>query len=528
MRKGYLSIVLHSHLPFVRHPEHESFLEEDWLFEAMIGTYIPLIQVFTRLANDKVPFRLTISCSPTLVAMLQDPLLQERFNIYLEERIELSEKEIYRTRNEPQFQVLAKMYNKQFKAASDIFNNLYKKDLIKAFKEFQDRGFLEIITCGATHGFHPLMNDDKRSYRGQIITAVKDYERCFGRPPKGFWLPECGYVPGADEVLAEGGIKFFFVDTHAVLYGSHKPFYGIFAPIVCPSGVAAFGRDPESSKQVWSAKEGYPGDFDYRDFYRDVGFDLDYDYIAPYLHGDGHRVNLGIKYYRITGKTDRKEPYNLDVARERAATHAGNFMFNRERQIEFAASIMDRKPIIISPYDAELYGHWWYEGPMWLEFLFRKIAYDQSAFDLITPSDYLEEYPVNQQATPSPSSWGYQGYNEVWLNGSNDWIYKHLHAAVDRMGTLADKFPNADGITRRVLTQAGRELLLAQASDWAFIMKTGTLVDYAVRRTKTHLARFTKLFEDLLSGSIDQNWLAAIEDQDSLFPNIDYRVWASR
>ena len=148
-------------------------------------------------------------------------------------------------------------------------------------------------------------------------------------------------------------------------------------PIYCPTGVAAFGRDLESSRQVWSSKEGYPGDFSYRDFYRDVGFDLDYDYIKPYLHGDGKRTNVGIKYYRITGKTDHKEPYSPERAQDKAAEHAGNFMFNREKQIEHLASIMDRKPIIVAPYDAELFGHWWFEGPDWINFLFRKIAFDQ-------------------------------------------------------------------------------------------------------------------------------------------------------
>ena len=301
----------------------------------------------------------------------------------------------------------------------------------------------------------------------------------------------------------------------------------VYAPIYCRSGVAAFGRDIESSKQVWSSKEGYPGDYDYRDFYRDVGFDLDFDYIRPYIHPDGVRVNLGIKYYRITGQSDHKEPYVRKTALDRAAEHAGNFLFNREKQIEWLHSIMqDRKPIIIAPYDAELYGHWWFEGPDWINYLLRKTAYDQKTVRLITPTEYLKENPTCQIATPSHSSWGYKGYAEVWLNESNDWIYRHLHKAADRMVELAQTYPHAEGLQLRALSQAAREVLLAQSSDWAFIMKTGSHVEYAVKRTKDHLLRFDKLYNSIKANRIDEGWLGDIEYQDNIFPDIDYRAYA--
>jgi 1,4-alpha-glucan branching enzyme len=189
----------------------------------------------------------------------------------------------------------------------------------------------------------------------------------------------------------------------------------------------------ESSRQVWSSIEGYPGDFDYRDFYRDVGYDLEYDYVRPYLPPTGERVNIGIKYYRITGRTDQKAPYNLRWAREKAARHAEHFLYYRQQQIERLSKTMDRPPLIVAPYDAELFGHWWFEGPQWLDFLIRKIAYDQPDLRLVTPADYLDRFPTNQVATPAASSWGHKGYNEVWLSGENDWIYRHLHKAADRM-----------------------------------------------------------------------------------------------
>jgi len=192
--------------------------------------------------------------------------------------------------------------------------------------------------------------------------------------------------------------------------------------------------------------------------------------------------------------------------------------------VEHLYGFLQRKPMIISPYDAELYGHWWYEGVMWLEFLFRKIHFDQKAIRAITPSEYLAENPRNQVSTPSLSSWGWKGYSEMWLQGPNDWVYRHLHKASERMTELAKDFPRAEGLSKRALNQALRELLLAQSSDWAFIMATGTHVSYAVKRTKEHLLRFTPLYEDIKSYNIDENWLADIEYRDNIFPDIDYRA----
>lgn len=525
MLKGHLSIILHAHLPYVRHPEHERFLEEEWLYEAITETYIPLLKAFRALVNDGVDFRLTMSLTPTLISMLTDGLLQERYVRHIERLIELSAKEMDRTRGDGQFYPLAQMYHGLFCEARDIFCNRYDRNLVKGFKEFQDLGKLEIITCGATHGFLPLMETCPQAVRAQIQVAANLHEKHLGRRPRGIWLPECGYYPGVDEFLKDEGIRFFMVDTHAILFGVPRPKYGIYAPVYCRSGVAAFGRDIESSKSVWSAEEGYPGDPYYREFYRDVGFDLDYDYLKPYLDGCGNRSNIGIKYYRITGSGGWKEPYQPEIARQKAAEHAGNFVFNRAKQIEHLQGLMGQAPIVVSPYDAELYGHWWFEGPQWLEFLFRKIHHDTDVFKTITPMEYLEKQPRNQVISPTMSSWGYKGYAEVWLNSSNDWIYRHLHKASERMVESARSNGDADGDRRRVLNQMARELLLAQSSDWAFIMKTGTHVEYAVNRTKDHLKRFTDLWESLNKNSIDREYLGRIESTDNIFPDVDYRVY---
>jgi len=211
----------------------------------------------------------------------------------------------------------------------------------------------------------------------------------------------------------------------------------------------------------------------------------------------------------------------------RAAEHAGNFLYNREKQVEYLAGRMDRKPLIVAPYDAELYGHWWYEGPHFLEMLFRKMQYDQATVAPVLPSEYLAEYPVNQVARPAISSWGYKGFGEFWLNQSNHWVYPHMHRAAERMTHLARTYPESGGLLKRALTQAARELLLAQASDWAFIMKTGTSVEYARRRTTEHLNRFNDIDTAIGNGAINEPWLAGIEFQDNLFPFLDYRIYAT-
>ena len=333
-------------------------------------------------------------------------------------------------------------------------------------------------------------------------------------------------MPGIEDFLQEAEIRWFIMDTHGIMFGNPRPRYGIYAPVYTPTGVAAFGRDAESSMQVWSAEQGYPGDHEYRDFYRDVGFDLDFEYIKPYIHPDGIRCFTGVKYYKITGRTVHKQPYNRHRALEKAASHAGNFMFNREKQIEHLHGVMRREPLIISPYDAELYGHWWFEGPEFLDYFMRKVAYDQRVFKLITPSEYLRMFPTQQIIVPSASSWGNKGYWEVWLEGSNAWIYPHLHVAAARMTELVRHFQRNDPLGQRALRQAARELLLAQSSDWAFIMKTGTTVPYAVKRTKDHLLRFTRLYEQIKTGHIDESWLASVEWRDNIFPDLNYQYYA--
>jgi len=523
--KGYLSIVLHAHLPYVRHPEFDEFLEEDWLYEAVVETYLPLIERFNRLVQEGVDFRFSMVCTPSLASMLSDPLLKRRTLRRIDTLIELAGKEVDRTFGQGKFHDLAHFYLERFLALRRLYVDHLNGDILMGLRMLQEQGVLEVMTCAATHGFLPLLQVVPRMVEAQVAVGVQAHKHFFGRAPRGIWLPECAYFPGLDRVLADNGIRFFVVDSHGMLHGNPRPACGVYAPVYTSSGVAAVARDPESSKQVWSSKEGYPGDFDYRDFYRDIGYDLDFDYIRDYVQPTGQRKFTGIKYHRITGATDQKEPYDPRVALDRAAAHASNFMFNREQQVAHLLGAQGREPLVLAPYDAELFGHWWFEGPDFLYFLAKKLHHDTPHVKLTTPIEYVERFPINQFSIPDASSWGDKGYFDVWLNGSNDWIYMHLHEIGRRMVELAERYPDADGMLRRALNQCARELLLAQSSDWAFLISTGTAVEYSSKRTVNHVGRFLKLHDQIVWNRIDDGYVAALEGYDNIFPWIDYRTY---
>jgi 1,4-alpha-glucan branching enzyme len=523
--RGYLCLVLHAHLPFVRHPEHDRFLEEHWLYEAMTECYLPLLQLLEKWQKAGLAARVTFSLTPTLCAMLRDPLLQRRYQRYLDEMIELAEKELYRTSWEPRLRPLAEFYLERFLATRETYRG-WGGDVVHAFRHHQDEGRIEIITSAATHALLPLLANHPPSVRAQIHTAREDYRRCFGRDPEGIWLPECAYYEGLEEVLKEAGLRWFITETHGLLNARPRPRYGPFAPVYTRAGVAAFARDQACARQVWSRDEGYPGDARYRDFYRDIGFDLDLDYLRPHLVVSELRSFTGIKYHRITGGSGPKALYERGAALAAINEHATHFLASRVEQVQKLGGFFDRPPAIVAPYDAELFGHWWFEGPEFLDAWVRKTCLDQQIVRLITPGDYLREHPTNQVATPAASSWGEEGYWRVWLNEKNEWVFRQLSSAQVQMTALVRQFPKPAPLQHRALQQAGRELLLAQASDWPFILHTGTSPEYARRRVSDHLRHFDRLREELTQGQIDETALASLEARDNLFPDLDYSHWA--
>jgi len=525
MSSGSLALILHAHLPFVRHPEHEHFLEEDWLFEAITETYIPLLQMMQRLMNDGVPFKLTMSITPTLCAMLQDQLLRERYVQHLDLLIDLATRERKRNRNHQELQQLARFYFDIFSASRRFFVDEWKCDLLSAFRELQETGRLEIIASAATHGLLPILQQQSpQAARAQVLIGRDLYVDLFGTEPIGFWLPECAYAPGLESLLQGANIRWFVLDAHGVMLGKPPPQRAIYAPCYAPAGPAIFARDRDSSRQVWSAQEGYPGDPAYREFYRDVGFDLPMEHLAQIARGQ--RKFAGMKYHRITGRDKEKELYDREAAEKAAETHAVHFLEQRQRQIcEISGLGFD--PVIVVPFDAELFGHWWFEGPRFLEHFIRKAGREQD-LRLTTPSDYLAAHPTLQIIQPAASTWGQNGHLSVWLDQTNAWIYPQLHAAARRMSEVARKYVNgADPLADRVLKQLARELLLAQSSDWAFLIKTGTAREYATKRTMDHLARFNRLHDQFVANDVDDEFLRNCEWRDNLFPNVNWRYYVN-
>ncbi|MPN02786.1 1,4-alpha-glucan branching enzyme [bioreactor metagenome] len=251
------------------------------------------------------------------------------------------------------------------------------------------------------------------------------------------------------------------------------------------------------------------------------------EYIQPYLNKAGIRVDTGLKYHRITGATNNKEYYVPENALVKSKSHGGHFAHCKHHQIEKASSDMDIPPIITCPYDTELFGHWWFEGPDFIYEFLKRSSENWTSYELTTPKKYLEKHTRVQCSSPSPSSWGEHGDYSVWINSSNDWIYKDLQEAAEKMIRLANSFKKPTSLQKRALNEAARELVLAESSDWPFIIKNNTSVQYAVNRLNTHIERFNKLYEQITKNTIDIKYLDKIESIDNIFPNMDYSIYKS-
>ncbi len=528
--KGYLCMVLHAHLPYVRHPEHPFFLEENWLFEAITESYIPLLEVFSRLVNDRIPFGITLSLSPCLIEMLQDPLLMRRYSRHVARLRTLAEAERRRTRGDRHFQPVVRMYQDKFKNIQYLFDEVYRGNLVSVLRGLRATGHVELIPSAATHAYLPNLSSIPEAIRAQVITAERHYRDTFGSRPDGIWLPECGYATAVEECLSESGFRYFFLETHGVVRGDPPPPCGTYEPIRCASGIVAFGRDQVASGQVWSARGGYPGDPNYRDFYRDAGFDVEGAHVKDFLRPYGSKTFTGMKYYRVTGGSKPKEPYCIPAALETADRHAAHFLAQGEARIDAVAEKFGIVPIVTACFDAELLGHWWFEGPEWLERFLRRAA-ESPVLRTVTASQFARmiggAVPI-RDSRPSESSWGEKGYHDVWLNERNDFIQRHLLTATGRMVDLAKGFPRAGGILERALNQAAREVLLLQHSDWTFMIRNNTHAEYAERRFAQHLSNFTRLFEAIRSGYVREESLREMEERDGIFPPLDYRVYGER
>ncbi len=521
---GYWCPVLHAHLPYVRHPEQPGFLEEDWFFEAVSECYAPLLRMLDRLARDGVGFSLTLGLSPPLLAMLADPLLGARYRERLRLLGELAGREAARAeRCAPSFAPALRYQHSEWSEIASLLGPDGPRALPAGFRRHAREGRLELVTTAATHAVLPLLATVPEGVRAQVRVGAGAHRREHGVDARGFWLPECGYAPGQEDALRRAGLRYSFLEEHGLTHAHPRPGLDGGAPVMSPGGVVFFARDPWSSERVWSAKAGYPGDPEYREFYRDQGFELPLSTLGPLAPG-GRRSGIGLKLHRVTGPVPigEKAPWDPARARARAEEHAAHFVSELERRARDATG--SRPLLMVSPYDAELFGHWWFEGPWFLEHVLR-LLHEAGTVRAVTPLEYLAAFPECEVVQPAFSTWGAEGYAAVWLDPSNDWIYLHLDVAAARMVELARRFASPSGRERRALNQAARELLLAQSSDWAFIMKTGTAVDYAVRRTQEHLLRFQALYRGLKEGRLDEDAISAMEERTAIFPDIDFAVY---
>ena len=518
MSNGSVALVLHAHLPYVRSVVPGS-LEEDWFFQALMECYLPLLEVLEQAAAAPASTpKLTVGLSPTLLSLFSDPDLKQRFPNWLDRRLDLlphAETELAEARDHLAGSI---QRHKSAWMACD-------GDLISRFAALQRAEVVDLLTCGATHGYLPLLRNHPETVRGQLRTAVREHHRLIGERPLGIWLPECAYYEGLDQWMRDAGLRYAVLDGHGLLHGRPRPRYGVYAPICSRNGVAFFGRDSEATLPVWSAKDGYPGDPHYREFHRDLGWDLPLEQLSPL--GLAAPRPLGLKLHRVTDHSaplDQKQPYRPAIAAERIRHHASHYLQGRRRQLDQLSSSMSISPLLVAPFDAELFGHWWFEGPSFLAELFQQGPANGIRFTRLR--DVLDGSQQLQLCDPCPSSWGQGGYHNYWLNESNGWIVPEWERAGDAMVQRCSRGVGSEQ-AMQWLQQAARELLLAQSSDWSFILRAGTTTELAKERVQRHLGRFWQLMQ-AIDGTTElpEGWLEEVQLDDRLFPLIQPLDWA--
>jgi 1,4-alpha-glucan branching enzyme len=522
--RGALLLVLHAHLPYVRHTAEPVAVEADWLPEAVAGTYLPLLEVLERLQEEGLGMRLSLSLSPTLLSMLEDRLLQAQVEDWLVRHTELLEGEVRRTQKDASLGPVVRYHRDRLRRLLRRWQTHHRGRLVPAFARAERDGQLALLTTSATHAFLPLLRHLPAALHAQVRVAAMEYARLFGHRWRGFWLPECGYFPGLEAYLAAEEVRFTFLEARGLVFAEPRPLASVYAPVFAAGGVAFYGRDPESSEEVWSAESGYPADGAYLDFHADAGWELPRAALLPALPQNQARRPLGLRYHRVTGLNTPKALYQPEVAEARARQHAQAFVQKRLARLLQLQPVTLRPPVLVAPYDAELFGHWWHEGPAFLEEVFRQ-AHSQG-LRLTTPVEDLEEAPAAQLAAPAESSWGTQGGARTWLDPSNDWIPPEVHRATQALAERARAQARPSIEAEKLLNQAGRELLLAQSSDFPFILKAGTLPAYAAHRVRTHLGRFWALLDAASGRPADSRAVQDAFFEDVLFPQLDFRLFA--
>ncbi|TAM61292.1 glycoside hydrolase family 57 protein [bacterium] len=548
MPAGSFTFVLHSHLPWVRRAGRWPFGEE-WIHQALLDVYLPLLETVESLERDGIRGGITLGVTPVLLEQLRDAHLLDAFDAYLDERIKLTAGDL-----QPRGDALdaarcglAQRYLAQLRSRRSRWRGHWQRDVVGALRAFACDGTIEIITSAATHAYLPLLATDS-AIDAELSVGIATTQRLLGVTPNGIWLPECayrgafappgqpGYRPALDTWLAAHGIRYFFVDAHAVagVYRGSGAWSSVLnardtAPVadadaaaeaqedaatllphLLPSGVAAFARDPRVSRQVWSRDHGYPGDGAYREFHK-------------------RDECSGNTYWRVTEprvELGDKKIYDPHLAADRASAHAKHFALLVTKLLSAFQASDGRTGMLAAPFDAELFGHWWAEGPQWLCGALRAL-HEGGSVALTTPSAYLAAQPAPPVAALRESSWGEGGDSRVWYNPSVAWMWPIIHRAERTMERLAEHAASTPR-ERALMEQAARELLLLASSDWPFLVTTGQARDYAVERFNTHVARFDALAAALDGGAADPAVIEASLRDDTLFPEIDPALFRAR
>ena len=557
MKVGAFTFVLHSHLPYCRNAGLWPHGEE-WLHEAALGTYIPLLDALYDLRAEGCIFSLTLGFTPILVEQLADSLVIDHMGGFIEDKIHRAQADVERfdRGGEGQLKYLAQFYLDRYSRVLKSFNERFGRNIISAFKQLQDEGYVEIATGAATHAYLPLLERDSSIY-GQLQLGKAIHEHHFGVSPFSIWLPECGYrpayyagsqggsyvKPGLESFLAQLGIGCFFAETHTVEGGAPVgkareevvgPYTGISRRYVMPSAqyaqaterttylpywvrpqeVAVVGRNDRTGMQVWSAEWGYPGDYHYREFHRKDGVS-------------------GLQYWRVTGSQAdlaEKEYYDPYWAAERVAEHSSHYAHLVEDLLVNFYQQGGKYGLVAAAYDTELFGHWWFEGVDWLKQVLERLSQSELV-ELTTAGEFIRRHPPEDVLAIPESSWGTGGGHFMWQNADTDWMWPIIHSAELRMEELVARYPQADGAMKEILDQSARELMLLQSSDWPFLITTGQAAAYAKNRFLEHVKRFQQLADIAELGQVDETATTLCRqlwELDKIFANIDYRSLAMR
>ncbi len=489
-RAAGINVVLHAHIPWVRRAGRWPCGEE-WLFQALLSSYIPLLDVLDRLHSRGIRQAITLGVTPVLIEMLRDEYLLAEFDRYVDARLALLESDIVRFASQAHPALaLAERERETLLSARARWNSIYCKDMIGAVRELARRGDIEILTSAATHAYLPLLHNES-SIRAQLFTGVRTSARAFGVEPAGIWLPECAYHPRLLPILEELNLRYFFSDSRAIKRSGSELTLQPFA--VAGSRVAVFARDEHASGQVWDNDLGYPGDEWYREFHK-------------------QDVQSGNRYWRVTDKRadlGAKALYEPERAAQRVSSHAQHFAQTIAQRLQQAAAARVTHPYVVLTFDAELFGHWWAEGHAWLEQTLELLD-DSAEVQFCTPSSYLESAPAQQALALVESSWGTGGDHSVWNNSAVAWVWKEIHRCERSFERLLAFHQDRRNESFKQVT---RELFLLQSSDWPFLITKAQCADYAGERFRTHVARF----DQLIAGGSSP---AAVE-ADTLFEDID-------